>query len=168
MWPQACVRIGLDHDPPIFIVVVHDRKRMISRLLVFGQFGSIAVLLFCGGWWLPWWAWLLFTLGLSLFVWACVSLGGRNFTIMPEPRKDNAISNAGIYRFLRHPMYSAVILCGAAVAFGAPSIWRWSALAVCLVVLVLKVRHEEALISIRHPDYPQRMRGVARLVPGIW
>ena len=59
---------------------------MISRLLVFGQFGSIAVLLFGGGWSLPWWAWLVFGSGLFLFVWACVSLGGKNFTIICFPR----------------------------------------------------------------------------------
>jgi protein-S-isoprenylcysteine O-methyltransferase Ste14 len=35
-------------------------------------------------------------------------------------------------------------------------------------VLTIKVRHEEALLTARHPDYPERMRGVARLLPGAW
>lgn len=141
---------------------------MISRLLVLGQFGSIAVLLFCGSWQMPWWAWGLFALGLGVFAWACHSLGGKNFTIMPEPRAGNTLSQIGIYRWLRHPMYTAVLLCGMAAAFGAPSLARWVALGVCVVVLVIKVRHEEALLTARHPDYPQRMKGVARLLPGVW
>ncbi len=141
---------------------------MRSSLLVFGQFGSIAVLLFGGGWLLPWWAWLVFATGLGLFIWASASLGGNNFTILPDPRQGNTLSQRGIYRFLRHPMYTAVLLCGVAVSFGAPSLARWIALGVCVVVLVLKVRHEEALLTARHPDYPERMRRVARLLPGVW
>ena len=139
-----------------------------SFLLVLGQFGSIAVLLFGGGWQLPWWAWAIFALGLLVFAWAVVSLGGNNFTILPDPRASNTLSHRGIYRWLRHPMYTAVLLCGLAVAFGAPSMLRWIALFFCLVVLVIKVYHEEALLIARHPDYPERMKGVARLCPGIW
>lgn len=138
-----------------------------SILLVTGQFGSIAVLLFGGGWQLPWWAWSLFILGLLVFAWAALSLGRSNFTILPDPRSGNTLSQAGIYHFLRHPMYTAV-LCGVAVSFGAPSVWRWIALGVCLVVLLLKVRYEEGLLTARHPDYQERMKGVARLLPGIW
>ncbi|MBK8341297.1 MAG: isoprenylcysteine carboxylmethyltransferase family protein [Flavobacteriales bacterium] len=141
---------------------------MRSILLVAGQFGSIAVLLFGGGWQLPWWAWALFALGLLVFAWAVVSLGGNNFTILPDPRATNTLSQRGIYRWLRHPMYTAVLLCGVAVAFGAPSMLRWFALFFSLVVLVIKVYHEEALLIARHPVYPQRMKRVARLCPGIW
>lgn len=139
-----------------------------STFLVFGQFGCIAVLLLCGHWALPWWAWILFATGLVVFGWAAASLGGNNFTILPDPRQGNTLSQRGIYRFVRHPMYTAVLLCGAAVSFGAPGIARWIALGVCAAVLVLKVRYEETLLTKRHPDYPQRMRGVARLLPGVW
>lgn len=141
---------------------------MWSILLVAGQFGSIAVLLFGGGWSLPWWAWLLFATGLLLFAWAGSSLGGGNFTILPDPREGNTLSQRGIYRHLRHPMYTAVILCGMAVTLGAPGTARWLALGVCCLVLVLKVRYEEGVLTAKHPDYPQRMKGVPRLLPGIW
>lgn len=139
-----------------------------SRALVLAQFSCIAVLLFGGGWALPWWAWSFFITGLGVFAWAAASLGAVNFTVMPEPRAGNELSQRGIYRFLRHPMYTAVLLCGIAVAFGAPSLLRSVALLVCLVVLVLKVRHEERLLTSRHPNYPERMKGVARLCPGVW
>lgn len=117
---------------------------------------------------MPLWAWLLFATGLLVFAWAVASLGGGNFTIMPEPRAGNSLSQRGIYRYVRHPMYTAVLLCGAAVSFGAPSAWRWAALGICSMVLLLKISHEEALLMKRHPDYQQRMRGVKRLLPLIW
>ncbi len=139
-----------------------------ARVLVFGQFGCIAVLLFGGGWHLPFWAWGIFGLGLLVFVWAAFSLGTRNFTIMPVPREGNRISKQGIYTYLRHPMYTAVLLCGVAVLFGAPSIWRWCALSLCVFVLVLKIRFEERALTRLHPTYPDIMGGVARLFPKVW
>ncbi|MBL8001448.1 MAG: isoprenylcysteine carboxylmethyltransferase family protein [Flavobacteriales bacterium] len=141
---------------------------MRSRILVLGQFTCIALLLFGGPWAMPWWAWSLFAVGLGVFGWAVASLGGNNFTILPDPREGNTLAVHGIYRYVRHPMYTAVLVCGLAFTLGAPTLLRSLALVTCAVVLVLKVRHEEALLTARHPDYPQRMHGVARLVPGVW
>ena len=143
-------------------------KDNIGALLVFGQFACIAVLLVGGGWNLPWWGWALFALGLLVFLLAASSLGGNNFTVMPVPREGNTLSKRGIYTIVRHPMYLSVLLCGSAMAFGAPSPWRWAALAVALLVLVVKVHHEERRLTEKHPEYPELMRGVARLIPGVW
>ncbi|MEO5585446.1 MAG: isoprenylcysteine carboxylmethyltransferase family protein [Flavobacteriales bacterium] len=144
------------------------RHDPLGALLVFGQFACIAVLLFGGGWDLPWWGWALFALGLLVFFLAATALGGNNITAMPTPLPGNTLTKRGIYKFVRHPMYLSVLLCGAAMAFGVPSPWRWTALAVTVVVLVAKIRHEERRLTEKHPDYPEVMRGVARLVPGIW
>jgi len=141
---------------------------MKSGLLVLAQFTCIALLVFGGEWLLPWWALLLFAAGVLILIWATVSLGASNLTVMPDPRASNSLSVRGIYRFVRHPMYTAVLLCGASLAFGAPSNSRWAALGACLVVLLLKIRHEEALLTARYPDYHERMRGVKRLLPFIW
>lgn len=141
---------------------------MRSITLVVGQFSCIAVLLLGGGWALPWWAWLLFAAGWALVGWAAVSLGVGNFTVMPEPSAQNTLIRSGIYRHLRHPMYAAVILCGLGVTLGAPSLARWIALPVVVLVLVVKVRYEERALTSRHAEYPKVMSRVARLVPGIW
>jgi protein-S-isoprenylcysteine O-methyltransferase Ste14 len=87
---------------------------------------------------------------------------------MPAPRKGNSLSKRGIYRLVRHPMYLSVLFCGAAVALGAPSTWRWAALVAVVFDLVLKIRHEERHLTALHPEYPQVMKGVARLLPGVW
>ena len=141
---------------------------MRSASLVFAQFTCIALLVFGGDWLIPWWALLLFVAGVLILLWAAVSLGALNLTVMPDPRATNMLIVRGVYRFVRHPMYTAVLLCGAALAFGAPSAIRWLSLMVCLVVLILKIKHEEALLTRRHPDYPQRMLGVKRLLPFVW
>lgn len=111
---------------------------------------------------------MIFALGLLVFLLAATSLGSNNFTAMPVPREGNTLSKKGIYRFVRHPMYLSVLLCGAAVAFGAPTMWRWMAMGLALIVLVVKIGYEERRLTVKHPEYPELMRGVARLVPGVW
>lgn len=151
------------------LLVLEDSDlNMYANLLVLGQFGAIATLLFGGGWDLPIWAWALFISGLVVFIAAASSLGRNNFTVMPDPKVGNTFTQRGIYRMVRHPMYTSVLLCGSAVALGSPSGWRWAAIGLCVVVLVLKVRYEEGKLTERHPEYQQRMSGTYRLVPGIW
>ncbi len=135
--------------------------------MVIGQFACMAVLL-AGSWTLPWWAWSLFLLGVAIFLWALLSLGKHNLAVLPAPRAGNRLSNQGIYRRVRHPMYLGVLLCGLALALGAPAWWRWAAWGGALAVLVMKVLHEERQLTLLHPDYPARMRGVAHLFPGVW
>lgn len=142
-------------------------QRGTAVALVLGQFACIAVLLW-GGWRLPWWAWALMATGLLVFMLAAAALGNRNITAMPVPRAGNTLAKRGIYRVVRHPMYLAVLLCGAALALGAPAWWRTAAWMLELAVLLAKIRFEERRLAEKHPEYPELMRGVARLLPGLW
>lgn len=117
-------------------------------LLVLGQFSSIAVILVGGSWLLALWG--LFALGLLVFAAALASMGRNNFTVLLDPRSTNTLSQRGIHRWVSHPMYSALLMCGAVVAFGAPSLERWVALLFCLLVLMIKVRHEEGLLTAHY------------------
>ncbi|MCC6839293.1 MAG: hypothetical protein IT230_03965 [Flavobacteriales bacterium] len=135
--------------------------------LVIAQFVCIGALM-AGSWDLRPWAWALLFAGLALLPWAAWSLGRQNLTAMPAPRTGNTLSKRGIYGWVRHPMYLGVLCCGAALALGAPAWWRWAAWAVLLGVLLVKIRLEERRLTALHPNYPELMRGVARLVPGLW
>lgn len=135
--------------------------------LVLAQFACIAVLLY-GSWLLPWWAWALLATGLLVAALAAGALGTRNITAMPLPREGNTLRKRGIYRVVRHPMYLGVLLCGAALALGAPAWWRTAAWVLELAVLRVKIDLEERHLTEKHPEYPELMRGVARLLPGVW
>ncbi|MBK6629033.1 MAG: isoprenylcysteine carboxylmethyltransferase family protein [Flavobacteriales bacterium] len=110
----------------------------------------------------------LFAASLLLVGWAMLAMGGRTFSVFPEPRPDARLTLRGPYRWVRHPMYLAVLL--AAVAVGsAPPLGPHTGFALFLVpVVVAKVRVEERLLGVAFPDRGDRMRGVARLVPGVW
>lgn len=145
-----------------------EGARATGTWLVLGQFACIAALAWGGSWRLPWWAWSLFLAGVVVMGMAAWALGTHNISAMPEPVPGNTLTKRGIYHTVRHPMYLAVLLCGFALALGAPTGIRWVALGMTIPVLVAKIRHEERRLTARHPDYPELMEGVARLIPGVW
>lgn len=117
---------------------------------------------------MPWWSWALFLAGILLVLSAIRVMDAHRFTVFPEPRSGADLVVSGPYRFLRHPMYTAVLLCAFGTTIGAPSVLRWAASLGLVLVLLLKVRHEEGLLSRRYSDYGERMTGRWRLVPFIW
>ena len=72
----------------------------------------------------------------------------------------------GPYRFMRNPMYSALLLFAAAVAYADP--WKilcWLALA---LVLLAKAMLEERGLRARHAAYAEYSKRVRRFIPGFF
>lgn len=135
--------------------------------LVVAQFTGIALVAF-GGPVPPAWVLLVLALALGLVGWAWAAMPPRTFTVSPVPRSSGALTQRGPYRFVRHPMYLAVLAAAFAFAAGAFTPLRMLAACALVPVLVAKIRLEERLLEARHSRYQAAMAGVARLVPGIW
>lgn len=93
---------------------------------------------------------------------------GRHTSPFPRPSEHARLVRHGIYRWVRHPLYSSLML----VALGWALFWvSWPALlaAGALVVLLdLKARREEEWLSGRFAEYEEYRRGTKRFVPGVW
>ena len=88
---------------------------------------------------------------------------GRSFRVAPVPKQGATLVTSGIYRTLRHPMYTAVVSLACGV-FVLRSSWEVGASAAVLIVFyVLKGRYEERLLVDHYPEYKSykaRSRGV--------
>jgi protein-S-isoprenylcysteine O-methyltransferase Ste14 len=96
-------------------------------------------------------------------VWARLSLG-RNIGFVPAQRR---LVRSGPYRFVRHPIYSALFLAEACVVLES---FSWVNLALSLVFLglfVVKTLMEESFLR-EDPEYERYMREVRyRWIPGV-
>jgi protein-S-isoprenylcysteine O-methyltransferase Ste14 len=113
-------------------------------------------------------AWLLLLAGIALGAWALGANRPGNFNIHPAPRAGGRLVQGGPYRWIRHPMYSAVITCGLACAWAAASLWGWLAWPALLAVLDAKARLEERWLTIAHPGYAGYRKRTRRFVPGAY
>lgn len=76
-----------------------------------------------------------------------------NFNIRPEPHPDGHLVQEGPYRWVRHPMYGAVLLLAAGAAAwlaNALGVVLWLAL---LAVLLAKTSLEKQWLLKRYPQY---------------
>jgi protein-S-isoprenylcysteine O-methyltransferase Ste14 len=109
----------------------------------------------------------LVVVGLIVITLGAVGLG-RNLTPFPKPRRDAELVEAGVYRWIRHPIYVGLII----VAVGA-SLVRASTIALLVSVILavfldLKARREEVLLSDRFPEYAAYRRRTRRFIPGLY
>ena len=110
-----------------------------------------------------------FVVGLWLFYRSHADLGA-NWSITLEVRDRHRLITQGIYRRIRHPMYSALVLYDVAHALVIPN---WVAgpsnLVAFAVLFALRVRAEERMMLEQFGDeYTAYMARTKRLVPGVW
>jgi protein-S-isoprenylcysteine O-methyltransferase Ste14 len=94
---------------------------------------------------------------------------GRNWSISLELRSEHRLVSSGIYRFIRHPMYSSFFLMAIAQLMLLPN---WFAGATGLVGVAMlygfRVRQEERMMMERFGAYYRDyMARTARLIPWL-
>ncbi len=110
----------------------------------------------------------LSTTGLVTCMWARITLG-RNWSSVVLLRVDHELVQAGPYRFVRHPIYTGIILMFAAIVLLVGRVA--GILAFCLFVysFVLKLRREERMMLKQFPTtYPEYVKKTKRLVPFLF
>ncbi|GAA5530461.1 methyltransferase [Herpetosiphon gulosus] len=112
--------------------------------------------------------WLVvFGLGVGLGIWALISIRLNNLSIMPELLSNAQLTVHGPYRWIRHPMYTALAVCSLAWVMVEPQLWRWTILAILLIDLWLKARYEEQLLNQRFASYAAYQQRSKRFIPWL-
>jgi protein-S-isoprenylcysteine O-methyltransferase Ste14 len=104
----------------------------------------------------------------ALGSWALSANRPGNFNIRPLPREGGHLVQHGPYRWIRHPMYSALLLAGVAAARLSGDGSTWLVLAALAVVLRIKSAVEERGMIARYPAYQDYQRRTRRFVPGLY
>jgi protein-S-isoprenylcysteine O-methyltransferase Ste14 len=120
------------------------------------------------------WLYTSWTLTAIFGILAIVFLGrslfdlGQNLTPLPHPRDEGQLVNTGIYRLVRHPMYSGVIYLALAYAS-----WQmtWIHLVGSISLFVFfdaKSRNEEVWLAEKFSDYANYASSTKKLIPWIY
>jgi protein-S-isoprenylcysteine O-methyltransferase Ste14 len=112
-------------------------------------------------------AWFAGVVAVALAAWALHANRPGNFNIRPQPREGGRLVVHGPYRWIRHPMYSAVFAAAVAAALAAPGVSTWAAAALLVPVLAAKALLEERWMAQSHPAYRDYVARTRRFVPWL-
>lgn len=107
---------------------------------------------------------VLMMIGLIVMVIGLTSLG-RSFGIMPRAR---GLVQTGLYRWVRHPIYSGEFLMFAGILILAISPFTLTIYAVFVALQVYRLVMEERTLSEAYPEYARYCTRTARLLPGVY
>ncbi len=146
------------------------RRSTLSHALVLLQFAAIGIV-----------AWPFVAPGTERLQWLSISAIGLlvglytlahnklgNFDIYPEPLPDACLVTTGPYRWIRHPMYTSLLLMmvGIAVYYNA---WpNYVGLLLLGIAVYGKIRREESHLHLRFDDYSDYVKRTHRLIPKIY
>ena len=105
--------------------------------------------------------------GLAVSIWARRTLAG-NWSSNVTFKLGHELVTRGPYRFVRHPIYTGVLLMCLATPISYGLFRQWLGLALCSLGLWIKLKHEETLMLQHFPEeYPAYRKQVKALVPFI-
>jgi protein-S-isoprenylcysteine O-methyltransferase Ste14 len=110
---------------------------------------------------------VLLVVGLGLVALAARHLGSAA-TPLPHPTAHAQLVRDGVYRRVRHPIYSGVVLSAAGWALLNASLVALLLVLPLVLLLDLKSRREEAWLQQRFPDYAEYKRRTSRFIPGLY
>jgi protein-S-isoprenylcysteine O-methyltransferase Ste14 len=142
-----------------------------ARLLVAAQFVLIGILLVLPGrhdWPVPAALTVVCSVatvvGIGVMVLAATGLG-RGLTATPLPNTHAQLRTGGLYRLVRHPIYSGLLLTMASITTSAGSVFRLLALTALALLLNVKARWEETRLAQRFAGYVDYAARTPRFFP---
>ena len=145
------------------------RRSTSSVVIVAMQIGLIAL----GGWPLldigkgHWWGALVIVAGVALGLWTLAHNRLGNFSVFPEPTAAAKLITSGPYGFVRHPMYTSLLIFMLGVLLYVPSVVGGVALVALTALLFYKTVKEERYLESVFPDYAVYRQRTQRFFPFV-
>lgn len=91
-------------------------------------------------------------LGFLIIIIAILQLN-KNLTPLPTPKENGSLINTGLYKYVRHPIYSGIFLAAIGIAFYTGSYWQLAISFILLILFYFKSKYEESLLNEKYKEY---------------
>ena len=103
-------------------------------------------------------------LAASLMIWARITFGQRSFHLSSEPTEGGLITT-GPYKYIRHPIYAAIIYFISASVLTHLSLVNISLWAAFCIGAGIRIYSEETLLKQKYPGYGDYAKQTKRIIP---
>jgi len=106
-------------------------------------------------------------LGLILLLTALLQLN-KNLSPFPTPKIDGQLIESGLYQYIRHPIYTGILLMCFGYAVYTGSFFRIGISIALWILFYFKSNYEEKLLRNRYPDYLAYAKSRGRFFPKLF
>lgn len=89
----------------------------------------------------------------------------KNLSPFPTPKEKAVLLENGLYKFVRHPIYSGLLLLFYGYGIYVDSIYKLLISSLLLVLFYFKTNYEERLLEFKFQDYSLYKQKVGRFFP---
>lgn len=140
-----------------------------SYIFVFIQFTCLIILGFTGPLIIRNSYFLLMEIAAILLgIWAILIMRAGRLNIFPEILPGAQLIIKGPYRWIRHPMYLAVMLLALSLVLGHFTLLRMCVLFILVFNMLLKIHYEEKLLILKFTAYKEYIGNTRKLIPYIY
>jgi protein-S-isoprenylcysteine O-methyltransferase Ste14 len=108
----------------------------------------------------------VFAAGLALAVWARIYIG-RNWGMPMSEKADTQLVTTGPYRYIRHPIYSGIILAMIGTSIAASVFWLVAVALLGAYFIYSAVMEERHMTEVFPDAYPAYRNSTKMLIPFI-
>jgi protein-S-isoprenylcysteine O-methyltransferase Ste14 len=109
---------------------------------------------------------ILAGLSVPILFWSLFELD-RNLSPFPSPKVNGELITRGMYKFIRHPIYTGILMFAYGLAFYWSSSWKLLIASALFVLFRLKSEYEEKLLEDKFPKYREYKTTTGRFLPKL-
>ena len=95
----------------------------------------------------------------------CAASLRSSLTVVPIPKEDGQLSTTGLYRYVRHPMYSSVIIFALGIGLNSGSLIKYLLVLFLYLLFYAKSVYEERYLKLKYPGYADYAKRIPRFIP---
>lgn len=89
----------------------------------------------------------------------------KNLTPFPTPKDGGSLIKTGLYKYIRHPIYTGIFLATIGLGFYNNSLWQICIALTLLILFYFKSSYEESLLIEKYEEYKKYKESTNRFFP---
>ncbi len=85
----------------------------------------------------------------------------------PTPRQSGTLITTGPFKYIRHPIYTAILLMALGIGFYAASYFKLMVAGALYFLFFYKSKYEEKMLQVKYPSYKYYMKQTGRFFPKL-
>ena len=88
-----------------------------------------------------------------------------SLTAVPLPKEHGKLGTTGLYKYVRHPMYTSVLILSLGIALLSGSFIKYALVIALYALFYYKSKYEERYLRQKYPGYKEYAKQTPRFMP---